>query len=178
MWDVRSLQGHWASSVYALIKNAQIQTKTESASIKWAVTRTVSKNVWAVTRTGRGCLTVRGALPGSSQWKWDAVSLHHPRRTLSPTASGLCLRDANCFCYLCQVPTLPQHILQTGPGPSAAFCVCLRNEKNVGCHLQQAQHCSSSRAVAVGVPQWHTFVRTPYQVVGGRNKKTVQYGNK
>lgn len=48
---------------------------------------------------------------------------------LSPAASGLCLCDANCFCYLCQVPTLPQHILQTGPGPSAAFCVCLRNEK-------------------------------------------------
>lgn len=49
--------------------------------------------------------------------------------SLSPAASGLCLCDANCFCYLCQVPTLPQHILQTGPGPSAAFCVCLRNEK-------------------------------------------------
>lgn len=52
-----------------------------------------------------------------------------PSLSPSPAASGLCLCDANCFCYLCQVPTLPQHILQTGPGPSAAFCVCLRNEK-------------------------------------------------
>lgn len=48
--------------------------------------------------------------------------------TLSTAAPGLSLCDANCFCYSCQVPTLPQHILQTGPSPSAAFCVCLRSE--------------------------------------------------
>lgn len=54
-----------------------------------------------------------------------------PPSPLSPAASGLCLHDANCFCYLCQVPTLPRHILQTGPGPSAAFCVCLRSEKKM-----------------------------------------------
>lgn len=48
--------------------------------------------------------------------------------TLSTAAPGLSLCDANCFCYSCQVPTLPQHILQTSPSPSAAFCVCLRSE--------------------------------------------------
>lgn len=75
--------------------------------------------------------SVHTALFKSSWWKWDAVFLRHPLPLSppSPAASGLCLCDANCFCYLCQVPTLPQHILQTGPGPSAAFCVCLRNKK-------------------------------------------------
>lgn len=47
---------------------------------------------------------------------------------LSPIAPGI-LRDANCFCYLCQVPTVPQHIIQTEPGPLTAFCVCLRTER-------------------------------------------------
>lgn len=98
----------------------------ESASMKWALTGAVCGNVWVVTRTGRGrrwCVCVCAALLRSSQWEWD-VSLP----TLSTAAPGLSLCDANCFCYSCQVPTLPQHVLQTGPGPSAAFCVCLRNE--------------------------------------------------
>lgn len=137
----------------------------KSTSIKWAMTPTVSENVWVCDEDRKGMSqSVCAALLGSSQWKWDAVSFHHPLRTPSPTAPGLCLRDANCFCYLCQVPTLPQHILQTGPGPSAAFCVCLRNEKNVCCHLQQAHHCSSSRAVTVGVPQRYTFTHTLSEV--------------
>lgn len=70
----------------------------------------------------------------------------------SPAAAGFCLCDANCFCYLCQVPTLSQHILQTGPGPSAAFCVCLRVEKKLRCHLQRVHHCSSSRP---WLSEWH-----------------------
>lgn len=43
-----------------------------------------------------------------------------------PRAPG-CLRDANCFCYLCQVPTVLWHSTDRSESLSY-FCVCLRNE--------------------------------------------------
>lgn len=107
----------------------------KSTSIKWGMTRTVSeKKYWVVTKKGMGSLRVcehSSAKVLSVKMRCRVFPPSSPSLSLSlpPAASGLCLCDANCFCYLCQVPTLPQHILQTGPGPSAAFCVCLRNEK-------------------------------------------------
>lgn len=159
----------------------------ESASSKWAVTRAASESARAVTRTGRGrkgmSRSAHAAVRGSSRWKWDAASRHHPHtlfpprlthtHTLSSTASGLSLRDANCFCYLCQVPTLPRHILQTGPGPSAAFCVCSRNEKE---KKRSALPSAASAplfllpAVAVGLPQWDKFTHS----LRGWKKKCVR----
>lgn len=59
----------------------------------------------------------------STLWKYGAV-FSHP---LSPGAPG-CLCDANCFCYLCQVPTVLWHSTDRTESLSY-FCVCLRNEK-------------------------------------------------
>lgn len=97
--------------------------------------------------------------------------------TLSTAAPGLSLCDANCFCYSCQVPTLPQHILQTGPSPSAAFCVSLRSEslekkkkkkhktKRCACHLQLLRHCPPPPAAA----HFHTVS----QNCGGNQEKKL-----
>lgn len=126
----------------------------ESASSKWAVTRAASESARAVTRTGRGCLGVRtrqceGPLGENETPRLVTThTLSPPTHTLSSTASGLSLRDANCFCYLCQVPTLPRHILQTGPGPSAAFCVCSRNEKEKKNKTKCAAICSERTTVS------------------------------
>lgn len=86
-------------------------------------------------------------------------------------------RDANCFCYLCQVPTLPRHILQTGPCSLSCFlCVCVsscsRNEGG-GERIKQkcAAICSKSLLPAVAcriatMRQIHTLSwRTSWWVV-------------
>lgn len=102
----------------------------KNASIKWAMTWTVSKKkVFELWRGKEGDLLECAQSSAKVLLVKMRCRVFPPSLSLSPAASGLCLCDANCFCYLCQVPTLPQHILQTGPGPSAAFCVCLRNEK-------------------------------------------------
>lgn len=141
----------------------------ESASPKRALTRAASESARAVTRTGRGCLGVRTRQREGPLGENETPRLvtthtlsspppHAHTHTLSSTASGLSLRDANCFCYLCQVPTLPRHILQTGPGPSAAFCVCSRNEKEKKRRRSALPSAASAPlfllpAVAVGLPQ-------------------------
>lgn len=65
-----------------------------------------------------------------------------------PRAPG-CLRDANCFCYLCQVPTVLWHSTDRSESLSY-FCVCLRNEKM---HLAMCvKTCLSPGPVCFGVP--------------------------
>lgn len=98
--------------------------------MKWGLTGAVCGNVWVATRTGRGCLCVCVCV--HFQLCWGLLSENEMSLpTLSTAAPGLSLCDANCFCFSCQVPTLPQHILQTGPGPSAAFFLCLFKKREL-----------------------------------------------
>lgn len=155
-----------------MCRDKQKHAGNENASLKWAVTQAVSKKICLSCGEERKMPeSVHTALWKSYWWKWDAVFLlQHPLplSPLSPAASGLCLRDANCFCYLCQVPTLPQHILQTGPGPSAAFCVCLRGKKNVHSHLWWARHCSTPPPPGCGC---HSATMMHIHVLSQRKKK-------
>ena len=121
----------------------QKHATNKNPSIKWALTPTVSrKNVWArdEEKWAHGSAEVL-----SVQMRHHVFPPPPPLSLSSLAAPGLCLCDANCFCYSCQVPTLPQHILQTGPWSLSCFLCLFKEWKNVCCHLRRAHHCSSSR---------------------------------
>lgn len=74
-----------------------------------------------------------------------------------PAASGLCFLDANCFCYLCQLPTLTRHFPADKPRSLGCFlCLFKLWKKRTSAPPPSARQQSSSRPRLSTVPWRHT----------------------
>lgn len=179
MWGLS--KGRRSSSVCSLIKDAQMQTRSTSPTRtrQWNEPwRELSVEMFELCRGQEGdvCVCVHACV--CAQLCWGLLSENETSLPTLSAAPGLSLCDANCFCYSCQVPTLPQHILQTGPGPSADLCVCLRSKfKKKKAKQKDVFAICNDCATAPHTPQLrHIF--TVSQNCGGKTNLTTTTANK
>lgn len=176
-WDAGPLQGHAASSVYSPIKDSQIQTKTRCRRERIIQMSRDTGCLWkraSCDEDRKGMSrSVHAAVRGSSRWKWDAASRHHPH-TLSPpaphtqTLSSQLLR-ASPYVTLIVFATYAKYLLFPGTFYRQALVPQLLFVSVQGMKKKKKRSVLPSAAsaplfllpaVAVGLPQWDKFTHS------------------